>query len=73
PAEAPPPPTTTAAGVAGPTGDAAGVAGAGTSPFAAATPADLDELARRLMTPLMRRVRGQLLVDRERRGTRTDR
>ncbi|NKY41603.1 hypothetical protein HGA02_19400, partial [Cellulomonas septica] len=47
--------------------------GSGASPFATATPADLDELARRLMTPLMRRVRGQLLVDRERRGTRIDR
>ncbi|MDC7122582.1 hypothetical protein OMK64_13660 [Cellulomonas fimi] len=68
---APPPPVATP--VVAP--DAAGEApdGSGASPFASATPADLDELARRLMTPLMRRVRGQLLVDRERRGTRTDR
>ncbi|GCE77864.1 hypothetical protein CBZ_29200 [Cellulomonas biazotea] len=48
-------------------------AGASASMFAAASPADLDELARKLMPPLMRRVRGQLLVDRERRGIRTDR
>ncbi|WP_160142875.1 hypothetical protein, partial [Cellulomonas algicola] len=68
---APPPPVATPVAAA----DAAGAApeGSGASPFATATPADLDELARRLMTPLMRRVRGQLLVDRERRGTRIDR
>lgn len=67
----PPPPAPTP--VAAPDAGGAAPEGSAASPFAAATPADLDELARRLMTPLMRRVRGQLLVDRERRGTRTDR
>ena len=50
----------------------ADVVGPTASPFASATAADLDELARRLTEPLLRRVRGQLLVDRERRGTRVD-
>ncbi|WP_273652790.1 hypothetical protein [Cellulomonas fimi] len=68
---APPPPPP--APVVAPDAASAAPESSGASPFAAATPADLDELARRLMTPLMRRVRGQLLVDRERRGTRIDR
>ncbi|NUU15794.1 hypothetical protein HP550_00830, partial [Cellulomonas humilata] len=49
-----------------------GPRGGSPSPFAAASAADLDELARRLTPPLLRRVRGQLLVDRERRGVRVD-
>ena len=51
---------------------APGPGGGSTSPFASASAADLDELARRLTLPLLRRVRGQLLVDRERRGVRAD-
>ncbi|MDN5768099.1 MAG: hypothetical protein L0H96_20500 [Humibacillus sp.] len=38
----------------------------------APTAAELDELARRLYDPLASRLRAELLVDRERRGRRTD-
>lgn len=64
------PPSTPAATVTAPTSGTPAPAGA--SPFATASAADLDELARRLTPPLLRRVRGQLLVDRERRGVRVD-
>ncbi len=39
---------------------------------AASTPQQLDELARRLYDPLASRLRAELLLDRERRGLRTD-
>lgn len=64
--EGPPVPTATPPDTAAPPN------AGGASPFASASAADLDELARRLTAPLLRRVRGQLLVDRERRGVRAD-
>ena len=51
------------------------VGGASAGPAAAAAsdpPGQLDELARRLFDPLMLRLRAELLVERERRGLRTD-
>ncbi|WP_456819085.1 hypothetical protein [Cellulomonas sp. URHB0016] len=65
----PPPPAATPDAAAAPA--APGAPGAG-GPFASASAADLDELARRLTAPMLRRMRGQLLVDRERRGMRAD-
>lgn len=48
-------------------------AAAGGAPaVAATTPDQLEELARRLVAPLSRRLRAELLLDRERRGLRTD-
>jgi hypothetical protein len=41
-------------------------------PAAAGSSTDLDELARKLYDPLMTRLRADLLVERERRGLRTD-
>jgi len=38
----------------------------------ALTAAQVDDLARRLTPPLLRRLRAQLLLDRERLGVRTD-
>ncbi|CAA9375707.1 MAG: hypothetical protein AVDCRST_MAG47-1727 [uncultured Nocardioidaceae bacterium] len=63
-------PTTREAGVAAaaaasPGGGAAGAAGA-------TSPEELEALAGRLFTPLMRRIRSEMLLDRERRGLRTD-
>jgi hypothetical protein len=46
--------------------------GAAASPAGAASPKELDELARRLYDPLATRLRSELLLDRERRGLRTD-
>jgi hypothetical protein len=47
--------------------------GAGTPGSAgAATPEQLEELARRLVAPLARRLKAEMLLDRERRGLRTD-
>jgi hypothetical protein len=44
--------------------------GGGTAP--AAGPDQIDELVRRLAGPMLRRVKAELLLDRERRGVRTD-
>jgi hypothetical protein len=38
----------------------------------AATPDQLEELAKRLAGPLIRRIKAEMLLDRERRGLRTD-
>ena len=38
----------------------------------AATPEQLEELAKRLTGPLIRRIKAEMLLDRERRGLRTD-
>jgi hypothetical protein len=38
----------------------------------AATPDQLEELAKRLVGPLIRRIKAEMLLDRERRGLRTD-
>jgi hypothetical protein len=46
----------------------AGAAG----PPSAATPDQLEELAKRLAGPLIRRIKAEMLLDRERRGLRTD-
>jgi hypothetical protein len=45
-------------------------ANAGGAP--AATPEQLEELAKRLTGPLIRRIKAEMLLDRERRGLRTD-
>ena len=37
-----------------------------------ATPEQLEELAKRLAGPLIRRIKAEMLLDRERRGLRTD-
>jgi hypothetical protein len=42
-------------------------------PGATASPEELDELARRLYAPMVRRLKADLLLDRDRRGLRTDR
>ena len=39
---------------------------------AGATPEQLEELAKRLAGPLIRRIKAEMLLDRERRGLRTD-
>jgi hypothetical protein len=52
-------------------GPAARGAAASGSP-AGATPEQLDELAKRLAGPLIRRIKAEMLLDRERRGLRTD-
>jgi hypothetical protein len=44
----------------------------GGGPAAATSPEQLEELARRLVGPLTRRLTAQMLLDRERRGHRTD-
>ncbi|MFJ5696173.1 hypothetical protein ACIP9X_20380 [Arthrobacter sp. NPDC093125] len=41
-------------------------------PLGAATPDQLEELAKRLAGPLIRRIKAEMLLDRERRGLRTD-
>lgn len=53
----------------------AGNAGRSSSPAGrfAMTEAELDDLARRLTDPLLRRLRHEVLVDRERLGLRIDR
>jgi hypothetical protein len=38
----------------------------------AVTPEQLEELAKRLTGPLIRRIKAEMLLDRERRGLRTD-
>jgi hypothetical protein len=50
-----------------PAPDAAAATNAG-----APSPAQLEELARRLVAPLSRRLKAEMLLDRERRGLRTD-
>lgn len=40
---------------------------------AASSPEDVEALAQKLMGPMMRRIRAEMLLDRERRGLRTDR
>ena len=52
-------------------GPATGGAAAPGTP-AAATPEQLEELAKRLAGPLIRRIKAEMLLDRERRGLRTD-
>jgi hypothetical protein len=39
---------------------------------AGATPEQLEDLAKRLAGPLIRRIKAEMLLDRERRGLRTD-
>jgi hypothetical protein len=46
-------------------------AGAPGSP-GTATPDQLEELAKRLAGPIIRRIKAEMLLDRERRGLRTD-
>jgi hypothetical protein len=41
-------------------------------PLGAATPDQLEELAKRLAGPIIRRIKAEMLLDRERRGLRTD-
>lgn len=53
-----------------PAGAAQPVPGAAGAP--AATPEQLEELAKRLTGPLIRRIKAEMLLDRERRGLRTD-
>jgi hypothetical protein len=48
----------------------AGAAAAGGA--AQASPEQLEELAKRLAGPLIRRIKAEMLLDRERRGLRTD-
>jgi hypothetical protein len=48
---------------------AAAVGGAG---GAASSPEDVEALAQKLLAPMMRRIRAEMLLDRERRGLRTD-
>jgi hypothetical protein len=54
--------------------EATGRGGAGTQAGAAgtATPEQLEDLAKRLAGPLIRRIKAEMLLDRERRGLRTD-
>lgn len=59
------PPAGPAAPAPGRSTGAPGVAGA-------ATPDQLEELAKRLAGPLIRRIKAEMLLDRERRGLRTD-
>lgn len=54
-------------GAAAPAGGAAGGRGA-----EASSPEQVEALAQRLFAPLMRRIRAEMLLDRERRGLRTD-
>lgn len=49
-----------------------GQAGKQASAAPAATPEQLEELAKRLTGPLIRRIKAEMLLDRERRGLRTD-
>ncbi|MGB8383180.1 MAG: hypothetical protein WCG47_18365, partial [Dermatophilaceae bacterium] len=51
---------------------AATAAGASTPASHASSPAGLEEMALRLFDPLLVRLRADLLVERERRGLRTD-
>ena len=54
------------------TGPASGSSGPTGSASPAESSAQIDELARKLFDPLMLQLRAELLVDRERRGLRTD-
>jgi hypothetical protein len=56
--------------VSGSTAAAPGAGATGTP--AAPNPEQLEELARRLVAPLARRLKAEMLLDRERRGLRTD-
>jgi hypothetical protein len=51
---------------------ATGPAGKQAAGAPAATPEQLEELAKRLTGPLIRRIKAEMLLDRERRGLRTD-
>jgi hypothetical protein len=44
----------------------------GAAPASGSSPEQLEELARRLVAPLSRRLKAEMLIDRERRGHRTD-
>jgi hypothetical protein len=68
-AAAPQPAATT--GPPAPAAPAATAPAAG-APGAAQSPDQLEELARRLVGPLARRLKAEMLLDRERRGLRTD-
>ena len=62
--------TAGAAGAAAQGPASRGAAASGTP--AGATPEQLEELAKRLTGPLIRRIKAEMLLDRERRGLRTD-
>jgi hypothetical protein len=63
----------TAQGLPGPAAKEPGAAGAAAPGNAAqASPEQLEELAKRLAGPLIRRIKAEMLLDRERRGLRTD-
>lgn len=51
---------------------ATGPAGKQATGAPAVTPEQLEELAKRLTGPLIRRIKAEMLLDRERRGLRTD-
>ena len=57
---------------AGPAAPAPGRSGGTLGVPGAATPDQLEELAKRLAGPLIRRIKAEMLLDRERRGLRTD-
>ncbi|WP_219816669.1 hypothetical protein [Arthrobacter sp. ZGTC131] len=57
---------------AGPAAPASGRSMGAPGTAGAATPDQLEELAKRLAGPLIRRIKAEMLLDRERRGLRTD-
>jgi hypothetical protein len=61
-----------AAGPAQPLPGTGGAGGRQAAGAPAATPEQLEELAKRLAGPLIRRIKAEMLLDRERRGLRTD-
>ena len=59
--------------VMSPGGGSAGASGAGSPhPGAELDPTELDRLAGRLLGPLTRRIKAEMVIDRERRGLRSD-
>ena len=62
------------AGAAQPLPEAAAIGSVGKQAAGAlaATPEQLEDLAKRLTGPLVRRIKAEMLLDRERRGLRTD-
>jgi hypothetical protein len=60
------------AGQQGPEARGRGAAGAQAGAAGTATPEQLEDLAKRLAGPLIRRIKAEMLLDRERRGLRTD-
>lgn len=59
-------------GQQGPEATGRGGAGAHAGAVGTATPEQLEDLAKRLAGPLIRRIKAEMLLDRERRGLRTD-